>query len=454
MKMNRREMIAGVSALAAVPPVRGTLSGSSERTTMTDQYFLSSSNPLATSDQRWLDAKAVELFARADVQQAKERAAGAFARVTDQTVSPEVWGMFRPYVDSFAFRSIQLGVNSDVNYPRVYRTYSPAAKWLGNTVPESKWGQENPDNIYRIIPIGYGGHYAVHGKRHANPPSDVSYTLVADTNTSITVGLLGQADIVADPDGSFVITLDDKPAGGRRNHIQITPDAQYLFIRDSLGDWRQTPNALRAERLNAPTRGPLTIDELAVRAGLVMRDGVAPAYYWSRLVLNSRPGALSQPQGTGPSGGLLTQITSHGWFALNEGEEALISFNPIAASYFSIVLYDIWGRSLEYRDYLTSLNNAQTAPDADGNISFVIAARDPGIHNWLDTTGLHEFSVGLRWQGISPSAKTPPHVSTHVFDGSALADRLPASVRRILPDERAAQLRERQQDHDRRNVET
>jgi hypothetical protein len=419
------------------------------RTTMTDGYFLSNSNPIATIDQRWLDAKAIELFTRPDVQQAKQRAAGAFALVTDKTVSPEVWGMFPAYVESYAFRSIQLAINSDANYPRVYRVYTPAAAWLGNRVPEARWGQENPDNIYRIIPIAYGGQYLMHGNRHANPPSDVSYTLVADTNTSITVGLLGQADIVTDADGTFAITLDERPANGRKNHIQVTPDAKYLFIRDSLGDWRQTPNAIRVERLNTPTREPLTIDELAAKAGIVMRDGVAPAYYWCRLVLNAQPGALTQPKGTGPSGGLLTQITSHGWFSLKDDEIGVVSFDPIEASYCSIVLYDIWGRSLEYRDHLTSLNGAQMARDTDGNFSFVIAAHDPGVHNWLNTMGLHEFSVGLRWQGISPNVKAPPHVDTHV-GGLSL---VPAAIRKITPDERAAQIRERQQTHDRRFAE-
>ena len=421
---------------------------------MTDGYFLSSSNPIATADQRWLDAKAVELFARPDVQQAKQRAAGGFAMVTDKTVSPEVWSQFPAYVESFAFRSIQLAVNSDADHPRVYRVYAPAAEWLGNKVPASKWGQENPDNIYRIIPIAHGGEYVVHGRRAANPPSDVSYTLVADTNTSITVGLLGQRDLAVDASGTFAITLDSKPANGRPNHIQITPDAKYLFIRDSLGDWEQTPNFLRVERLNPPARVPLTIDELAARAAMVMRDGVAPAYYWSRLILNAAPGALSQPHGTGPSGGLLTQITSHGWFALKPGEAGIVSFDPIEATYCSIVLYDIWGRSLEYRDHLTSINSAQMAADDDGNVSFVISASDPGVHNWLDTTGLHEFAVGLRWQGLSPDVRKPPRVSTRLVDSAALASALPAAIRKVTAEQRAEQLRARAQGYDRRLAET
>ena len=78
-----------------------------------------------------------------------------------------------------------------------------------------------------------GGQYVLHGRRGDNAPADVSHTLVADTNTSFTLGLLGQTDLAVEPDGSFAITLDASPAGGRRKHIQIMPDARYLFIRGS-----------------------------------------------------------------------------------------------------------------------------------------------------------------------------------------------------------------------------
>jgi hypothetical protein len=453
MRLRRRELMIGAAALNfnARAGAEAVKIGSG-RAAMPDDYFLSARNPIANADQRYLDALAVELLARPDIQKAKQLTSDAFARVTSGTVSKEVWGMLPSYVDSYCFRSIQIAVNSDADHPRVYRVYSPAAKWLGNDVPESRWGQENPDNCYRIIPIGHGGRYVVHGQRQPRPPSDVSYVLVADTNTSITVGLLGQSDLEVAADGSFQITLDEMPANGRRNHIQVTPDAQYLFIRDTLGDWRQTPNALRVERINPPTRGPLSKDELAARAARVMHVGVAPAYYWARLVLNVPVGTLVQPHGTGPSGGLLTQISAPGWFALKDGEAAIVTFSDVLSAYRSIVLYDIWGRTLEYRDHLTSMNNTMMVPDDDGRFSFVIAATDPGVHNWLDTMGLHEVAVGLRWQGIFENAKNPPHVETRVAAMPDLKTLLPVGIRTITREQRAKQLLERQQTYDMRFV--
>ena len=50
----------------------------------------------------------------------------------------------------------------------------------------------------------------------------------------------------------------------------------------------------------------------------------------------------------------------------------------------------LWNRHLQTYDYAhrqVSLNRAQTKVDADGSFRMVIAHRDPGVPNWLDTEG-------------------------------------------------------------------
>ena len=419
-----------------------------------DGYFFSARNPVANQDQKALEAMAATLYARPDVKAAILRTKASFAVVTDKVDSPETMGLLDAYARSFAFRSIQLAVNSDADHPRIMRIHTPAARWLGNETPESRWGQENPDNIYRIIPVASGARYRIRGQRQENPSKHVSYVLVADTNTSVTLGLIEQDQMEIAADGSFEITLDDTPARGRPNHIQLTPEALYVFIRDTMSDWGQTPNALRVERLAPPARRPLAEDELAQRAARVMQMGVAPAYYWSRLVRNGPMGQLATPSLTGANGGLLTQLSSHGWFDLKDGETAVITVDPLAASYQSIVLYDFWGRSLEYRDRLTSYNNGQMAADADGSFSFVIAHRDPGVHNWLDPMELHEFALGYRWQGLPKTIDKPPTLTVRIVPEAELQAALREGVRGISPAERTAQMSRRQQDFDRRYIET
>ena len=419
-----------------------------------DGNFLSESNPIANNDQRELEAKAIEIFSRPEIQEAKKRTTASFLHVTSNIASPDVLALLPDYIESYAFRSIQLAVNSDANFPKVLRIYSPAAKWMGNDVPESRWGQENADNAYRIIPVEYGGKYVIRGQRQKNPPSHVSYMLVADTNTSVTVGLLEQHDLDVAPDGSFEITLDESAADGRKNHIQITSDALYLFIRDTMGDWLQTPNALWVERVNPPTREPLSMDELTDRAIRVMRDGVAPAYYWQRIVLNIPMQTISEPHLTGAIGGLLTQISCGGWVRLGEDEAAVITLDTIDAAYQNVQLYNLWGMSLEYRDRLTSLNNSQMKHDADGRLTFVVSARDPGIHNWLDNTGKSEVTVMFRWQGLPPGTSHGPALNMDIVKVQDLEAALSSSVARVTPEERAKQMLTRQRAYDRRFLDS
>jgi len=441
-------------ALAAGASLKAQVGAAAGGGIAMDDYYFSAENPIANRDQRDLEALAVELFARPDIKAARDRTRAEFARVTSETLSAEVWAMLDDWVASYCFRSIQMAVNSDANHPRVMRVYNPAAKWLGNDVPESRWGMENPDNCYRIMPMELGGRYVVRGQVHARPPSHSSYVLVADTNTSVTEGLLEFKDLDVAADGSFVITLDETPADGRPNHIQLTPWARYLFNRDTMGDWRQTPHALRVERLNPPARAPLTTDELVDRASRVMHDGVTAMYYWQHLVLNEPEGNFKPPQLTGPSGGLLTQMSSAGWVNLADDEAFVVTCDAVEAAYFSHVLYDLWGRSLEYRNHITSLNNAQMTPDDDGRFTFVVSARDPGVHNWLETMGLHELHVSSRWQGISPATVKSPAITTRRVKLAELEAVLPAGVRRVTPMQRARQSVERQQTYDRRFLET
>jgi hypothetical protein len=451
MKIDRRDLLLGSVALAVSAAARATSGGHDVRG---DGFYLSSRNPIANVDQRDLEKLAIDLPSRPDIQSAIKRTADEWARVTDHSVSAEVWAMFPEHMANYCFRSILMAVNSDANFPKVLRVYSPAGHWMGNDVPASRWGAENPDNCYRIIPVAAGGQYVIRGQRQSVPSAYVSYQLVADTNTSITVGSLEQRDMAVAADGSFAITLDDAPANGRRNHIQLTADAMYLFVRDSLSDWKQIPDALRVERANPPARAPLSVDELASRATRIMHNGVAADYYWIRLMLNLPGQTLATPTMSGPSGGLVTQVSTSGHFELADDDAVIITLDPVTAAYHSLVLYDLWNRSLDYRNHQSHLNSATLVADVDGRTTCVVAIRDPGIRNWLDTTGLHEVTLGVRWQGIPGNTLVAPSIDTRVVKLDQLATAAPSGARKITPAERARDIAQRQQLFDRRFLDS
>ncbi|GGC02881.1 hypothetical protein GCM10011494_21730 [Novosphingobium endophyticum] len=413
-------------------------------------YFLSSTNPVANVDQRDLEKLAIRMFERDDVKAARLRADIMWRRVADRLMPADQMALLDDHVSDYCFRCTMVAANTDANHPRVLRVYTQGAEWFGHKVPGSKWGGDNPDNAYRIIPVVAGGSYEVIGQRQVEPSTYVTFQLVGNSTTSATLASLEQMDMEIAADGSYRLTLDDTPADGRRNHMTIPEGTLYLFIRDSMGDWEtQAPDALRVRRLNPATRVPLSEDELAKTAIHNILSDVFYALYAQRLFFNG-PQMLTPPEGAGSVGGLLTQQGSLGHFTLAEDEAIVITANAAGATYRDIVLHDLWLRSLPNRDNQISLTNAQMMPDADGRYTYVIAIADPGVHNWLDTCGLHDVLVLHRWQGFPDPDAPPPAIESRRVKLAELDAALQQGVARVTVEERATQIARRQAAYDRR----
>ena len=78
---------------------------------------------------------------------------------------------------------------------------------------------------------------------------------------------------------------------------------------------------------------------------------------------------------------------------------------PVEPMYIGIHLSNFWGESFDYANHITSLNGFQSERDPDGAVRYVIAHRDPGVPNWLDTTGQPEGFMAPRWAYFE---KPPP----------------------------------------------
>ena len=106
----------------------------------------------------------------------------------------------------------------------------------------------------------------------------------------------------------------------------------------------------------------------------------------------------------------------------------------------SLALTDPYFSTIDWANAESSLNRNQAVIDPDGVLRAVVATSDPGVRNWLDTTG-HRFGVlQCRWSGGS----LPPHVSVTVVPEGALFEILPSPVERVTPEERSAAVRARQ----------
>jgi hypothetical protein len=183
--------------------------------------------------------------------------------------------------------------------------------------------------------------------------------------------------------------------------LRSAPDARFLFIRDSMGDWsRETPLAIRVTRLDLLSAPPIDEDEVARRAIGAMIDEI-PLYYWYNAICINRPvNTLPQPINAGRMGGLVSQSSTIGWFSITDDDALVIRVDPAGAAYQSVVLHDWWFRTVDYPHLLSTINLAQAKRARDGTYTVVAARRDPGAPNWLETGGLHNLIVAARWQGL------------------------------------------------------
>lgn len=409
-----------------------------------DGYFLSGVNPLANADQRALEERAIRILNSPTVRQGQKQMAQRWRTIVGRDITPEAESRFGELVEEFAFNYVAKAVNGDPNYPKVFANiYAPPHKWMGLDVPGSRAsGGDGPDNIYSFIPIDYGARYELHVTRLDPAPADMPYTLTGSLGFTMTLGSLDGRTLRASPDGTYTITIDPDPANGRPNHIQTKPNARYLFIRESRSDWRQRPAAHRIVRLDAPTRPPLTDQQIAEQAVQFMNEDVAAMYWFMRTFAGLEPNVMNPPFRTGSIGGLVSQQISFARIHLADDEAFVATIGSGDAPFRDFVLHDFWFRTIDYAHHTSSMNNSQGIPNADGSTTYIVSLKDPGYHNWLDPVGLHELLIVNRWQGLAADAA--PTATGRVVKLRDLASALPPGMKTVTPAERKAQLAERE----------
>jgi len=368
-----------------------------------------SPNPLATPDQIALDRQALAVFHDKQVQDGIGYVARTFA--TDPYAkTPEGRATLPAAAHEVAFAAVEDTINRDPTRPRLQWVWSPAHDWFGIAVPVSKVLMPNVDNVFRIMPVDDVSHYRITAAPAGPIPTQFSIQLLpalpAESQWSKVIQELVDTDIAKAPDGSFTLTIGPEPVAGKHNHVATTAASHFILIRDTIQDWRrETPYRLNVTRLDGPPEAPPPSDtQLAAHASELLHD-ITPR------IQQAKGGGFANAPGffQGPANQLSSPkireggrwgLSSSGHFHLAGDDALLLTLDPIGARYLAVQLASAWLGSLDYVHHTASLNLAQIRPNADGTITVVIAAKDPGVANWLDTTGLHDGSIFVRWQKL------------------------------------------------------
>jgi hypothetical protein len=398
-------------------------------------------DPVATASQHEQELAALELLDHPTVKAAYRSVAETWlgrAKASD--------AMRACFDDAFAevmFSAAVWSSNQDELRPKVSCITRLGHPVAGREIPGSRWGIDNPDSVYRVIPISGDERYEIHGQVGENRMTENYFTLW-DANMG-TVAVLNGRTMDVDADGSFTITVDADPAGGRPNHVRSTPEAHEFYIRDVLLDWdRDDPNHLSVQRLGgSPTIAARTLDEQADATAAMMAHFANFTGKLSHGVYKMAPNDFNLAWSADKVGAMRNQVYVMGRFDLSPGESFVVDVSDGGAEYFTVPLSNVWGTTLDIVDRTGSLNKSQSVAGDDGTYTYVISPTDPGVANWIDSDGLNEGILTLRMAEFGDDG---PSENLGARGRVVKLDDLEAEVpmlRRVSEVERAQQLADR-----------
>lgn len=410
-------------------------------------------NPLATSDQRDLDDLAIQIYKNNSFVVLKAEAKAAYETAHGLPISDEALSSLDAAIDELTFSAIQKAVNNDPYYPKVYSVNAAPHNWFDLDVPGGRYSYDNPDCIYRTIPIDSSLDYVFKGYRHTPGPADVTYSLISDPNSQNTIASLSNSDLIIDQDGSYTITINSSAAGNNTNHIQSTLLAKQLFIRNNLGDWlSQKPDNVSIELISDTSdQTPITDAEILASAKWNLQESIIDYGVGALGIKTSvyEVNTLSEPSQSSTLGTLTSQASSFGHFSLSDNETLVATLTPGSATYWVFPVTDPWMVTVNPGTSQDTLNSEQAVANANGTYTLVVSREDPGVYNWVNTTGLNEGTIMVRWQGLptssssSDSSVDSPSITTQLVQLSEISSVLPDGTRYVSSEERAYQLAQR-----------
>lgn len=357
---------------------------------------------------------------------------------------PDMRAAFETKYEEVVFGAIIWSLNSDPLRPEVVTISRIPHQLDGQRVPGSRWGIDNPDSVYRVIPISGQEKYVIRGRVHQPRLTENYFTLWDDAMG--TVDVLDGKSLALDADGRFEIHVDAEPAGDRPNHIRSAPSAKEFYIRDVIADWSaERPNELSIERLGGEPENPAaTFDQQVAAAQDMLTRNIDNTMRWNAQATDKQVNAFDFTIDRDSDGALRNQLYVMGHFNVADDEAMIIEVGLGGAGYFLAPITNIWGTTNDIVHRTSSLNITQVQRTRPDSITLVLAKRDPGVWNWLDTCGMNTGILTLRWAEFADGRPGRGFgAKGRVVKLDALRDELGQGVRRVTPEQRAEQQRAR-----------
>ena len=280
----------------------------------------------------------------------------------------------------------------------------PLAPVLNRPIHETaKIGADNPDNYYQHATLSGAHDYRIKGERNRIQYLDFATQSdgVASTGDSQQGGHLDAADLAIDEKGNFTIEISCSEKPG--NWLRMTPDTTALLVRQTFADREnEVPASLTIERVGGDGK-PTQLTPESLDAGLTQASGlvVSCAALFSNWARGFRDHVNQLPKFDDAvsmgAGGDPNICYYHSYWSLGPEEALVIETTPPACDAWNFQLDNHWMESLDYRFHNIHVNKHTAKYREDGSVRIVIAHRDPGLPNWIETAGHSQGTMCFRW---------------------------------------------------------
>jgi hypothetical protein len=338
--------------------------------------------------------------------------------------------------------SLQLAFGYDLEHPL----------FINSTHQYSKQGLDNPDAIYFHAYLVPDAEYVVTGRRGST--ADLSFQVMngnySPAEAPDSVAAFDDRSLEVAEDGTFEIRFGPAREEAPANYFVLAPDSSILIVREVYSDWTTEDRGdLRIHRVDTlgTVPGPASLERVQKRYAVAAKMLVGRIRTWFAFpewfTYKEPVNTLTAPQVT--PGGLTSQFSSIGHYDLGEDQALVVTVPKADCAYQGIQIGSAWYISTDYVNHQTSLTAAQSHVDDDGMLRYVVCENDPGIANWLETTGHSRGVMMLRWQRLSRELTAEDGPRVDVVKVNELFDVVPElAAQRVTPAEYAERIRDRQ----------
>lgn len=304
---------------------------------------------------------------------------------------------------------------ADPEFPSFFKTSHETAKI----------GADNPDNIYEYARLRGDLTYRIYGNR-----GTVSYLSIGtqkggyETDGKMTVtGFIDASKLKTDAHGNFELIISKDPQPG--NWLPMEEASVSVLVRQTFMDRKtEVPAKLTIERVGTRDKpgplDPVKFVQALQRASTFVESTSKIFADWAQSYLphsNELPPA--DQAHCQAAGGDPNIFYYHSHWALKDDEALVIHVDKVPdCSFWNLQINNYWMESLDYRYHQICINKHQAVYDANGGMTLVLSERDPGVPNWLQTAGVRQGTMCLRWVG----AKEQCHPTTKLISIEQLAE--------------------------------